>query len=171
MIIQIKEGYAHPQNVSEESQNFFKENGEWKVSDAWQSEEDKAAGKPIPKRAEYSFVGHIDQVPIQILNENKSNISYFKGVKSMVENAIHRDAGEMKRINSGAINIHLPSIDLFHIDQTLLLEDSCTDKLQEHLNEKWRIIACIPRPGQRRPDYIMGRNSALIEPPKTSGPF
>lgn len=157
MIIQIKETYAHKEQTTEEIKSFFEENGEWKESPAYMSEQDKADGKPERFRVEYNFVGHIDQIPVSILNSQKSNITYFKGMKSMVEQAIHSDMGVMKTLNANAINVHLPSMDLLMINETLLLEDSCTDKLQDHLNEGWGIVACIPRPGQRRPDYILGR--------------
>jgi hypothetical protein len=38
-----------------------------------------------------------------------------------------------------------------------LLDDACTDNLQAHLNEGWRIIAVCPPDAKRRPDYILGR--------------
>lgn len=157
MIVQIKETYGYLKNYKQTSIDFFKENGEWKETDGYISEERKAAGEVADKRVEYLFIGHIDQIPVDILNSEKSNISYFKGIKSMVEQAIHSDMGIMKTLNANAINVHLPSMDLLMINETLLLEDSCTDSLQKNLDDGWGIIACIPRPGQRRPDYILGR--------------
>lgn len=74
-----------------------------------------------------------------------------KTLKSMVvENT------DVKLSPRDTINIHLPSNELFKVRQTLLLEDSCTNALQEELDKGWRIIAVIPRAGQRRPDYILG---------------
>lgn len=55
-----------------------------------------------------------------------------------------------------AVQLSIPDLGLLAIDQTLLLEDCCTDVLQEHLNKGWRILAVCPAP-QRRPDYILGR--------------
>lgn len=52
---------------------------------------------------------------------------------------------------------HQPNASLMAIAETKLLENSCTDVLQEHLAEGWRIIAVQPQPDQRRPDYILGR--------------
>lgn len=39
----------------------------------------------------------------------------------------------------------------------LLKEDTCTDDLQNELNNGWRIIAVCNQPDQRRPDYVLGR--------------
>ncbi len=50
-----------------------------------------------------------------------------------------------------------PGDSLLRISETMLLEDACTDALQEKLSEGWRIIAAQPQPDQRRPDYILGR--------------
>lgn len=38
-----------------------------------------------------------------------------------------------------------------------VLENACTEYLQKKLYDGWRIISCIPQPGQRRPDYIIGK--------------
>lgn len=49
-----------------------------------------------------------------------------------------------------------PGPALMDIAETMLLEDSCTDVLQEELARGWRLLAICPQP-QRRPDYILGR--------------
>lgn len=54
-------------------------------------------------------------------------------------------------------NQHQPNSALFSVAETMLLENSCTDALQEQLALGWRIIAVQPQPDQRRPDYILGR--------------
>jgi hypothetical protein len=54
-------------------------------------------------------------------------------------------------------NFALPNIGLLVIDEVTWLDDACTEELQRHLNEKWRIIAVCPPNGARRPDYILGR--------------
>lgn len=53
---------------------------------------------------------------------------------------------------------HQPNNALFSVVETMLLENSCTDALQEQLAKGWRIIAVQPQPDQRRPDYILGRS-------------
>ena len=60
-------------------------------------------------------------------------------------------------------HIHMPvpmSIMTAIVDETLLMEDACTNALQENLDNGWRIIAVCPQP-QRRPDYILGRKRGL----------
>lgn len=54
-------------------------------------------------------------------------------------------------------DVHMPGQALASYNETLLLEDSCTDALQGSLNSGWRVIAACPQPNQRRPDYILGR--------------
>lgn len=53
--------------------------------------------------------------------------------------------------------VHMPGMALSLYNETLLMEDACTDELQSNLNKGWRIIAACPQPDQRRPDYILGR--------------
>jgi hypothetical protein len=43
------------------------------------------------------------------------------------------------------------------VTDVLNLNDQCTDGLREYLKEGWRILAICPQPGQRRPDYILGK--------------
>lgn len=53
--------------------------------------------------------------------------------------------------------VHMPGMALSLYNETMLMEDACTDELQHNLNKGWRIIAACPQPDQRRPDYILGR--------------
>lgn len=64
-------------------------------------------------------------------------------------------------------DIHMPGLGLMTINQTMLLEDSCTDVLQDAIDQGWRIIAACPQPDKRRPDYILGRSDPEHQP--TSG--
>ena len=43
------------------------------------------------------------------------------------------------------------------VNEVHVLEDSCTDNIQELLDSGWRILACCVQPGGRRPDYVVGR--------------
>lgn len=54
-------------------------------------------------------------------------------------------------------DVHVPGLGLLAMNRTMLLEDSCTDRLQEALDNGWRIIAACPQPDSRRPDYILGK--------------
>jgi hypothetical protein len=58
--------------------------------------------------------------------------------------------------------VHIPGPLLATYNETLLLEDSCTDALQDALNNGWRMVAVCPQ-SQRRPDYILGRYNPDIE--------
>ncbi|QRE00574.1 hypothetical protein [Burkholderia phage BCSR129] len=55
------------------------------------------------------------------------------------------------------VEVHMPGQALASYNETLLMEDSCTDALQAALDKGWRIIAACPQPDSRRPDYILGR--------------
>ena len=55
------------------------------------------------------------------------------------------------------VEVHMPGQALSMYNETLLMEDSCTDALQNELANGWRIIAVCPQPDQRRPDYVLGR--------------
>jgi hypothetical protein len=57
------------------------------------------------------------------------------------------------------VQIHVPNFSLLNMNQVKLLEDCCTDKLQETLNEGWRILCICPPLNERRPTYILGRHA------------
>ena len=57
-------------------------------------------------------------------------------------------------------DVHVGGYALLQVNDTTLLEDACTDKLQEQLNAGWRILAVCVQPDGRRPDYILGRYNA-----------
>ncbi|ATB52664.1 hypothetical protein PVS_28 [Vibrio phage vB_VspS_VS-ABTNL-3] len=61
--------------------------------------------------------------------------------------------------------VHMPGQALSFYNNTMLMEDACTDALQSELEQGWRIIAVCPQPDQRRPDYILGR----FDPNVTNG--
>lgn len=54
------------------------------------------------------------------------------------------------------VNVHVPGNALMSVAQVRVLEDCCTEWLDEKLNQGWRILAVSPQPDQRRPDYIVG---------------
>jgi hypothetical protein len=70
----------------------------------------------------------------------------------MTRNAVHQDEYVNRRLD-----VHVPGIGLLLLDEVQLLEDGCTDMLNDRLSKGWRIIAACPQPDQRRPDYILGR--------------
>lgn len=52
-----------------------------------------------------------------------------------------------------------PNSALLDTAELLLLQDACTDLVQENLAKDWRILAIQPQSDQRRPDYILGRRA------------
>lgn len=70
-----------------------------------------------------------------------------------------RKAKTAKEISSAVttVNVTLPGYELplyTHVDWR---EDCCTQEIQDLLKDGWRILAILPQPNQRRPDYILGR--------------
>lgn len=59
----------------------------------------------------------------------------------------------------GVVNIQvaIPNLLLFSVDEVTWLEDACTDDLQRHLDDRWRILAVCPAENSRRPTYVLGR--------------
>jgi len=58
------------------------------------------------------------------------------------------------------VQIALPDIGLMTIDDVTVLVDCCTESLQSHLTDGWRLLAVCPPNAQRRPDYVLGRRMA-----------
>ncbi len=58
---------------------------------------------------------------------------------------------------SNITHVHIPNIGLLTINEVCVLENECTNQLQQMLEIGWRIIAVCPPNGTKRPDYIMGR--------------
>lgn len=48
---------------------------------------------------------------------------------------------------------------LMSVTQVEVLIDACTEQLAGRLSDGWRILAICPQPDQRRPDYVIGRQS------------
>ena len=116
-------------------------------------------------KKEFKYIGTLQDVPITLVNKRSGiDIEFFKNnssghhsnLMSLSEDFAKNDFKAAKK-QEASIHIHIPSPELSYFNKVDFLEDSCTDKLQDWLDEKWRIIAVIPRPGQRRPDYILGK--------------
>lgn len=56
-----------------------------------------------------------------------------------------------------AYQVYLPGNELLKIKQVVVRDDYCTELLQSDLEEGWSIIAVLPKTGQRRPDYVLGK--------------
>lgn len=46
---------------------------------------------------------------------------------------------------------------LISVNDVMVERDCCTERLQDHLNDGWKIIA-VCNTGTRRPDYVFGKN-------------
>ena len=83
-------------------------------------------------------------------------------VKKMEALDIPVEKVESEHVFNERCDVHVPGNILISYNETLLLEDSCTDNLQSYLNSGWRIVAVCPQ-AQRRPDYILGRYNPDID--------
>lgn len=54
------------------------------------------------------------------------------------------------------VGVPQPGLGLNQYNSLMMCEDICTDRLQQYLDDGWRIIAVCPQPDSRRPDYILG---------------
>ncbi len=108
------------------------------------------------------------QYPFKILKtvpENNPNdiISVLTSLEDKVESIITR-AESIQDFNfNSKCNVHIGGGLLVTFNDIKLLEDSCSDILQEQLNYGWRIIAICVQPDQRRPDYILGRYNPNLD--------
>lgn len=79
----------------------------------------------------------------------KFEVKKFKGQISL--------GGPVPTLAGQPVHVHIPNVGLLSVTEVTWLEDCCTEKLQEHLDKGWRILAVCPPNCQRRPDYILGR--------------
>lgn len=61
------------------------------------------------------------------------------------------------------IQVAIPDLALLSIQTVKVLEDCCTNDLQRHIDNGFRILAICPPHAQRRPDYIIGHTQAKFE--------
>jgi hypothetical protein len=77
-------------------------------------------------------------------------------IEKIIQASVRSSTDAVKSIFNERTNTEQPSVSLMNVDETLLMEDACTDALQRNLSDGWRILAICPQP-QRRPDYVLGR--------------
>lgn len=85
-------------------------------------------------------------------------IKRFKGCYFLGESGESYTGRRPKNGYSVTLQVAIPNLALFAVNEVQLLEDACTDELQRRLEEGWRILAVCPPAAQRRPDYILGRS-------------
>lgn len=93
----------------------------------------------------------------------QTDVTDLDTVKELMSTAINGVREATEALFNSKCGQQQPGNDLMTIDSTMLLEDSCTDILQDYLNKGWRIIAVCPQPDSRRPDYILGRSGKIQE--------
>ena len=81
-------------------------------------------------------------------------------VASMIEASVSRSVEAIGKLFNEKTSSEQPGPSLLNVDETMLMEDACTNALQENLDNGWRILAVCPQP-QRRPDYVLGRKKGL----------
>ena len=101
-----------------------------------------------------SYVSHKEH--IKLLYEVKSEVD----IASMIEASVSSSVEAIGKLFNEKTSSEQPGPSLLNVDETLLMEDACTNALQENLENGWRIIAVCPQP-QRRPDYVLGRKKGL----------
>lgn len=93
---------------------------------------------------------------IKLLYDVKSEID----IASMIEASVSSSVEAIGKLFNEKCQQEQPGPNLLNVNETLLMEDACTNALQENLENGWRIIAVCPQP-QRRPDYVLGRKKGL----------
>lgn len=77
--------------------------------------------------------------------------AFKMALENMAKIAEHKD------LFNERCNVHISGQALSAYNEVLLLEDACSDHLQDSLDKGWRIITACPTTDSRRPDYILGR--------------
>lgn len=119
---------------------------------------DRATEGVAAQMAMFTQIGDMTAKTLKMMHEVEDfwhrNIETVSGEQHAVGESFNTRCGQIQ-----------PHIGLWNMNETLLLEDSCTDALQDYLNQGWRMIAIQPQPNQRRPDYILGRYNINYDRP------
>jgi hypothetical protein len=110
-----------------------------------------------------TFVGKC-RVPFKIVSGIKNEsptVENLSFLLSQIEEKTVTAIDAFDRIQSTMFNqkcnVHVGGGLIAQFNRLMLLEDACTDGVQNSLNNGWRIIAVCVQPNQRRPDYVLGR--------------
>jgi hypothetical protein len=109
----------------------------------------------------------------EIVNEIGVSVDGLASAAMRLEAVINKATEAMSKLPTNSlnekVNVHVPGAALMFINRTMLLEDGCSDALQNYLNDGWRIVAACPQPDSRRPDYILGRYDPEYKPGNADG--
>jgi hypothetical protein len=104
--------------------------------------------------SECSFIPITVRKKVYIDVEVKTRVEDFTELAEKFERSIGKIP---KNLFNNKCEVHIGGSLLMTVNDLKLLENSCTDVIQENLNHGWRIVACCVQPDGRRPDYILGR--------------
>jgi len=65
------------------------------------------------------------------------------------------ESKEVREFVKTVNQIVFPGYELIQFNMVKNLNECCTNEVQSYLDDGWRIIAVMPQPNQRRPDYII----------------
>jgi len=104
------------------------------------------------------------QQPVYLKTKGGDDVDPFVAVMAKIDELLAMDFSSSGDTHyNSKCEVAMPGQALSMYNDTLLEEDCCTDQLQRHVANGWRIIAACPQPNQRRPDYILGRYNPDIE--------
>ena len=90
-----------------------------------------------------------------IVNNKVNLISHIKQINEATEKLI--DASDLLQTFNDKVEVHIGGSLLLTVNRVKVLEDLCTESLQEELDEGWRILSVCVQSDQRRPDYVLGK--------------
>lgn len=85
-------------------------------------------------------------LPVVLSELNKKLLSTIESIEVLQKTSLNSKC-----------EVHMGGSLLLTINELKLIEDCCTDALQEELNSGWRIVSVNVQPNQRRSDYVLGR--------------
>jgi len=107
----------------------------------------------------------LTSVPFEVLGIIKTKESFIKSseidvLKKLI--SLERKLSNIDKIqNNLDFNIKVSDLGYLDIKEVDVLENACTDELQEWIDKGWKILNICPQGGNRRPDYILGRNEKI----------
>lgn len=105
----------------------------------------------------------IDDIPPELTDLECVRIKPIRKVRFVTDDNRDlnrmKDFGEVREFVKTVNQVVMPGYELLGYNQILVETDCCTEMIQGYLDEGWRIIAVMPQPQSRRPDYILVRRS------------
>jgi len=145
---------------------YQKEPAKDAISDAaYESLREMLELPPVEERAEANvkseFIGTLDDVNVLCRAGIIPSIKRVRGMMiAETEMPVRQQlvSEEFPRFDGGPsiINLTIPNAALFAVRTLMVIENECTNRVQQLLDEGWRIVAVCPPNDTRRPDYILG---------------